>query len=159
VRRWLRRLLLGARDVWERAKNERASPGQIGWAVGVGVFAGCTPLLGLHGWVALGLATFARLNRLWAWIGSRVSNMVILPWIALGEIQSAHWLRTGKLVPLTARDALREGATLLLDWCIGSLLVGSALGLVLGLVAYAYARRRARALDATRPGGPQATPS
>jgi uncharacterized protein len=139
------RLLGRARDVWERAKSERASPRQIGWAVGVGVFAGCTPLMGLHGWLALGLATLVRLNRLWAWIGSRVSNMFILPWIVLTEIQSVHWLRTGALVPMTVRDAVREGPSLLLDWCMGSVLVGSLLGLVLGLCAYLYARRRATA--------------
>lgn len=132
--------------MWQRAKNERGSPRQIGWAVGVGVFAGCTPLVGLHGWVAIGLATVARLSRLWAWIGSRVSNLLILPWIVFAEIQSAHWLRTGILVPLSVTDALREGPALLLDWCVGSVFVGPALGLSLGFVAYLYARRRAKAV-------------
>ena len=144
MREWFRKTWPQTRALWERAKSERASPGQIGWAFGVGVFAGCTPALLVHGWVALGLATLFRLNRLFAWIGSRVSNFVILPWIVLAEIQIAHRLRTGAFLALTKEDVLQQGPALLLDWCLGTLPVGGALGLLLGLLAFAISAFRAR---------------
>src|SRR5689334_4218671 len=87
------------RKLWEKtkalyraAKAERASPRELFWAVFVGVFAGCTPAVGVHGPLALGLATLFRKNRLWAWLGSRISNMIILPFIAIAEVQVAHRL-------------------------------------------------------------------
>ena len=158
MRAYLRRLWLHTRALWVRAKSERASPGQIGWAFGIGVFAGCTPALLVHGWVALGLATLFRLNRLFAWIGSRVSNFMVLPWIVLAEIQVAHRLRTGAFLTITKEEALAQGPALLLDWCLGTLPVGGALAIVLGLVAYVVAAVRARR-RAARAGAPEEAPT
>jgi uncharacterized protein (DUF2062 family) len=138
--RWRSRL----RELWRRAKTERASPRQIGLAIALGVFVGCTPAVGVHGWVAVGLATLFRLNRLFAFIGSRVSSIFVLPWIVLAELQIAHKLRTGEYLQLTADEAMKQGPALLLDWCIGTVPVGIALAIVLGLIAYVTARARQR---------------
>jgi len=138
--RWLDRVRL----LWKLAKTERASPPQVAWAVGVGVFAGCTPAVGVHGWVAVGAATLFRLNRLYAFLGSRISSIVILPWIVLAEIQVAHRIRTGSFVALTKKDVLDHAREYLLDWCIGTLPVGGALAAIFALSAYAWAVRRAR---------------
>lgn len=142
-----RRLLLRIKTLWNLARNERASPKELAWAVALGVFAGCTPAVGAHGWVALGLATLFRKNRLFCWIGSRVSNFVILPWIVIAEVQLSHRLRTGGFVELHESDALEKAPTLILDWILGSLPVGIALAaLVGGLSFYAFRfrdRRRA----------------
>jgi uncharacterized protein (DUF2062 family) len=124
------------------ALNERASPGGIGWSIGVGVFVGCTPLIGFHAGVAVVAATLFRLNRLWAFVGSRVSFFLIMPWIVLAEIQSAHRLRTGTWAPLFTENVLEHAREWLLDWCTGTLLVGGPLALALGFLAYALARRR-----------------
>jgi hypothetical protein len=152
VRAFLRKLWQRARELWERAKSERASPRQIGWAVAVGVFAGCTPAVGFHGWVALGAATALRLNRLFCWIGSRISNMVFLPFIVLAEIQAGTLVRTGRLLPLRAHDALARGPALLLDWCVGCVPVGALLATLLGLAGYGVAWRRARRATPRTPG-------
>lgn len=72
-----RRAFARTRELWERAKREHSTPREVGWSVGVGLFCGCTPFLGLHMWIALGLASPFRLNRLWAFLGSRVSSNVI----------------------------------------------------------------------------------
>jgi uncharacterized protein (DUF2062 family) len=157
VRARLRRFWKRARDLWERAKNERASPGQIAWAVGIGVFSGCTPAMGVHGWVAVALATIFRLNRLWAFIGSRISSFLVLPWIILAEIQLAHRLRTGHFLTITKDDALKQAGELLLDWCLGTIPVGGALALFFGLLAYVVARARAsRRKAATEAPAPDA---
>ncbi len=130
------------RILWKRAKEEHATPRAIGWAVAIGVFAGCTPALGVHGWVALGLATLLKKNRMWTWIGSRVSNIFVLPWIVLAEIQVAHRVRTGAWVPVTVDDVFDRAPELLLDWCLGTIPVGVGLGILLGLFAFAVASYR-----------------
>jgi uncharacterized protein (DUF2062 family) len=137
LRRWLETLV----GLWERAKNERSTPYELGWAIGVGVFAGCTPFFGFHMWVALALATLLRLNRLWAFVGSRVSFTPLFAFITFCEIESAHLLRTGTWAPLTPHDALDHGKELLADWFLGTILVGVMLGAALGLAASLAARR------------------
>jgi hypothetical protein len=92
-------------------------------------------------WIALLLATIFRLNRLWAFIGSRVSSNVIFAWIAFVEIELAHHVRTGKWAQLTAHDALADGRHLFRDWLVGALVLGLVLGTVLGLLAYVAAMR------------------
>lgn len=158
LRRLWEKLLL----VWKLAKSERASPREIGWAVFWGVFAGCTPAVGFHGPLALGVATLVRKNRLWAWIGSRISNMVILPFIAIAEIQVAHLVRTGAMVSITREDALAQARELLVDWLLGTIPVGGALGAIFGLAAWAWAARRARQApreeDVTPPRTPASDP-
>jgi uncharacterized protein (DUF2062 family) len=137
-----RRLWEKLKLLWKLAKSERATPREIGWAVGIGAFAGCTPAIGVHGPLAMGLATLAKKNRMFAWLGSRISNMIMLPFIALAEVQVAHRIRTGMYLDITRETALDQAPNLLLDWCIGMFPVGGAIGLVMGLLAYAVALRR-----------------
>ncbi len=141
-----------ARAVFRAALREHATPREVGWSVGIGVFCGCTPFIGLHMWLALGLTTLLRLNRLWSFVGSRVSTSVMAYAIAFAEIDLGHHLRTGAWVNLAWRDVLAHGRELLGDWCLGSVLVGTGLGVILGLVSY---RLRARALSRRTPGEPR----
>ncbi len=147
--RWVDRVRL----LWRLAKSERASPPQVAWAVGTGVFVGCTPAIGLHGWIAVGAATLFRLNRLYAFLGSRVSSVFVLPWIVLAEVQLAHRVRTGSFVALTKDDVLAHAKEFLLDWCVGTIPVGGALAVLFALAAYSWAARRARAKRAGVAGG------
>jgi uncharacterized protein len=140
----LRRLWEKLRLLWKLAKSERASPREIGWAVAIGAFAGCTPAVGFHGPLAMGLATLARKNRLFAWFGSRISNMVFLPFIALAEIQASHRVRTGAWLVVDRERILEQAPHMLLDWCLGLLPVGGVIALAMGLLAYVLARRRDR---------------
>jgi len=137
-----RRLWEKLKLLWLLARSERATPREIGWAVAIGAFAGCTPAVGVHGPLAMGLATLARKNRLFAWLGSRISNIFFLPFIALAEVQVSHRIRTGAFVDLTRENILSEAPHLLLDWCLGTFPVGIAFGILLGLSAYAFAHRR-----------------
>jgi uncharacterized protein (DUF2062 family) len=129
------------RALWQLARREHATPREIGQAVAVGVFVGCTPAIGFHGWIAVGLATLLRLNRLWAFLGSRVCTFFILPWIALAEVQLAHRIRAGRWVALTVDTALHEAPGLLVDWLAGAVLVGGVLAALLGAAAYVVAGR------------------
>jgi uncharacterized protein (DUF2062 family) len=123
--------------------SERSTPREVGLSVGVGVFCGCTPFVGLHMWIALAAATVLRLNRLWSFVGSRVSFSVVYLWLTFTEIELAHRLRFGAWAPLAPRDALGHGRELIGDWFLGCVLVGLPLAVALGLATYLAMRRRA----------------
>jgi uncharacterized protein (DUF2062 family) len=147
----------GLKSLWRAALHERATPRGIGSAVAVGVFVGCSPFVGAHAGIAFVAATLLRVNRLWAVVGSRVSFFLVLPWIVFAEIQSAHRLRTGEWAHLLSTNAVAGAKDWLLDWCLGALLVGSALALALGGVAYALAARRERLTPRTLAESPPPT--
>lgn len=158
----LRKLFVRLKTLWELARNERASPKELAWAIALGVFAGCTPAVGVHGWVALGLATLFRKNRLFCWIGSRISNFLILPWIVIAEVQLSHRLRTGSFVELHESDALEKAPALIVDWILGSIPVGMALAALLGVVsfyAFRFRDRRRQAREARESAEAEATRS
>jgi uncharacterized protein (DUF2062 family) len=121
------------------------------------VFVGCTPAIAFHGPIALVAATIFRLNRLWAFLGSRVSSVLTLPWIIYAEIQLAHRVRTGEWADIFGANALSRAPTMLLDWCLGTPPVGIALGATFGGGAYVFARRREKRA-ASLPADPGAPP-
>lgn len=139
-----RRLWQKLTTLWKLAKSERASPREIGWAVAIGAFAGCTPAVGIHGPLALALATLFKKNRLFAWLGSRISNMVFLPFITIAEVQISHRVRTGEWAVLDREHAMDNAGALLVDWCLGAIPVGITIGLVMGVSSWAFAHRRDR---------------
>jgi uncharacterized protein (DUF2062 family) len=138
------RFLQRVRDIWTLLWKEHTTPREIGLAVAMGVFVGCTPAFGFHGWIALGLATLFRLNRIWSWAGSRISNFLIYPWIAIGEIELGHFLRFGDHMRLTEKEVMSQRGKLIVDWLIGSLPVGIGGAIFFGGVAYGLAHLRMR---------------
>jgi uncharacterized protein (DUF2062 family) len=125
-------------DLWNRARAEHASPRQIAGAVAVGLLACCSPMLGFHCFIALGLATLFRVNRLWAAVASQASIFGLLraP-IVFAEIELGHYGRTRAWAPLDLRTIVVRAPSLMLDWALGAIpfcLVAAALG---GLVTYA----------------------
>jgi uncharacterized protein len=156
VPRLLSRFWRRTRELWDRALREHSTPREVGWSVAIGVFCGCTPFLGLHMWIALGLASLFRLNRLWAFLGSRVSTNVLFAWIAFCEIELAHRIRQNVWAPLAPSDVYARRAQLFGDWLVGTPLVGVPLATFFGLVAYALIRRRrARPITPHTPDEPR----
>jgi uncharacterized protein (DUF2062 family) len=139
------------RDLWERAKREPSTPRQVGLSVGIGAFTACTPFIGLHFWISLGLATLLRLNRVWAVVGSRLSMTPILLLTTFSEIQVAHRLRTGTWVAMNWHQAFDHGRELMFDWITGTILVGGPIAITVGLVAYSLARRWQHRLNQRTP--------
>jgi uncharacterized protein (DUF2062 family) len=135
-----RDLIDRGRALLVQAKNEHSSPREVGFAVATGVFSACTPFLGFHMWIALALATVFRLNRLWAFLGSRISIVPVFLLISFCEIELGHRLRKGKWVAMSVHDALAHGRELGVDWALGTVLVGVALAAAVGLAAYGVAR-------------------
>ncbi len=137
-----RRLWEKIKRLWNGALSERASPREIGWAVALGAFVGCTPAVGLRPWIAVALATIFRFNRLFAYLGSHTSNIALMPFIALAEVQVSHRLRTGAWMDIDRAHIVDQAPSLLLDWCLGTIPVGLTVAGLLGLLGYALARRR-----------------
>jgi uncharacterized protein (DUF2062 family) len=131
------------RVLWERAKNEHSTPSEIGWSVAFGALAGCTPLIGLHMWIAMGLATLFRKNRLWAFLGSRLSTSPVLACIVFFEIEIAHRIRTGVYASMTIDSAISHGPELLRDWIGGTMIVAPIVAAAAGLIAWRIALRSA----------------
>jgi hypothetical protein len=92
-------------------------------------------------WVAMGLASIFRLNRLWAFLGSRVSFTPLYAWIVFCEIETAHRLRFGGWAPLAPKQVVAHATELLGDWLLGVALLGTAAGIAAGVIAYVAARR------------------
>jgi uncharacterized protein (DUF2062 family) len=154
MRAWLSGLMRRGGRLWQRALDERSSPGEVAWSIAIGVVAGCTPLIGLHMWIAMALATLLRKNRLWAFVGSRVSATPFVALIAFAEIELAHHLRQGAWIPLAPREALAHGKELLLDWFLGTAVVAPVLAAAFGGAAYAAMRRWPRLTRRAPPGAP-----
>jgi uncharacterized protein (DUF2062 family) len=146
----LTRLLSKLRGLWRTALAEHATPRDIAWAVGIGAFIGCTPAVGIRPWIAIGVATLLRKNRLFAYFGSHTSNLLMTPFIMLAEIQLSHRWRTGTWVDIDRAHILDLAPTLLLDWCLGTIPVGLAVALALGGLAFVLARRRDARAATTR---------
>jgi uncharacterized protein (DUF2062 family) len=143
------------RDLWERAKREPSSPREVGLSVALGAFIACTPFLGFHFWIALALAHLLRLNRVWAMIASRLSSTPILLLTTFAEIETAHRLRTGSWVAMDWHSAFAAGRELVLDWILGTPLIGLPVATCVGLGAAALARRWQRLKPHTPPAPPQ----
>jgi uncharacterized protein (DUF2062 family) len=150
----LSKLFRGIRSLFVRALQERASPVEVGLSVALGVFCSATPFIGFHLWMALGLSTLLRLNRIWAMLGSRATTMPILPVVVFMEVELAHHVRTGGWAPITPHEALAHAGEYLLDWVLGTPLVGGVYAAAVGGAAYALARWRQQRLTTRRPGEP-----
>ncbi|MGH7293711.1 MAG: DUF2062 domain-containing protein [Polyangiaceae bacterium] len=154
MRRSLTRLWTRTRELWERARREHSTPREVGWSVAVGFFSGAMPLVGFRMWIALGLASVLRLNRLWAFFGSRLCFSAVLVWIVFGEVELGHRLRAGSWADVAPADILAAGRGLLADWLLGVPLVAVPLSAAVGLVAYRVCRRTQAGVRRT-PGEPR----
>ena len=125
-------------------RSEGDSRGRESAAVGTGLLIGCTPFWGTHFFLCWGAGWLLRLNRLKIYLAANLINPLILPALLYAEIQTGAWLRRGQTVALT-----RESFATMSPWAVGgdlvvgSLVVGTAVGLVGALVTFA-ARRPTR---------------
>jgi uncharacterized protein (DUF2062 family) len=155
LRAWYSSITASARNLWQRAKSERASPPQIGWSFGIGVWVGFSPFVGFHLPIAFALATVLRLNRLWAMVGTRVAVTPLLVAAAFLEVETAHRLRTGATIPIAPSAVLAHGRELFWDWLLGACLLATPTAVVLGLVAFGVARAQARRVTRRTPDEPR----
>jgi len=126
--------------ILHRYRTEGAGAGRQAWAVALGLFIGALPVYGFHLLLCVTIGGLFRLNRFKVYLAANISNPIVAPILTLAEIQAGAWLRTGHVYTRSTLDAIRLRG-LALDLVIGSVVVGAALAMAGGLLAYAAARR------------------
>jgi uncharacterized protein (DUF2062 family)/2-polyprenyl-3-methyl-5-hydroxy-6-metoxy-1,4-benzoquinol methylase len=126
--------------------TERTTPERVGWAVAIGVFIGMSPFYGFHLLMCLVVATLLRLNRALTYAAANISNPWFAPFLIAASIQVGHRVHTGAWLPLSfAQMRAVETGHFLRDWMIGSIVLGVALAVPAGVLAWlltrAYRRR------------------
>jgi predicted LPLAT superfamily acyltransferase/uncharacterized protein (DUF2062 family) len=129
-------------------KTQR-SPRRIAVAIGVGVLIGTSPFFGVHFLIVGAVAFIFRLNAAALFLGSQISIPPLAPFVVLGSIWMGHRILMGLgfPAPLENLDKLapKEIVTTALhhfgQWLLGSLVLGTLLGVVFGGLAYFAARR------------------
>jgi uncharacterized protein (DUF2062 family) len=125
------------RRTFYELRTEGQGPGREAWAIGAGLFIGCSPFYGFHLLISWVCGRLLGLNRLKVYLAANISNPVVAPVLLFAEIQTGAWLRTGSFLALTLQTVktttpLQFGADLLL----GSAVIGGVLGGIGGLVTY-----------------------
>jgi uncharacterized protein (DUF2062 family)/SAM-dependent methyltransferase len=137
------------RDLLYHLRTEGGSPGRVAAAVGIGVFIGCSPYLGLHLFLCLLVARLLGLNRMLTYLASHISLPGVWPLLILAEVQLARRLRGARL--LTVHSFHPNEMWHLAWWkqfggdaVVGSLLVGAVLAVAFAVPTYRIALRRSR---------------
>lgn len=114
-------------------RTEASGPAREAAAIGTGVFIGSLPVFGFHLMICLVVGRLFRLNRLKLYMAANISNPLMAPLLILTELQAGSLARSGGLTPLTL-DAVRriDPWTFGGDLLLGSVIVGAALGLIIG---------------------------
>ncbi len=140
------------RGAWRAAVGPTRDPRAVARGVAAGLLVAPTPVLGLHTWMALGLAAALRANRPAALLASNLSNpLTFLPLVLL-DVRVGTWL-LGRPLPALAAGELsraRLGEALLAAW-VGAVVLGLALALAGYPAALALARRRLAAAAGNQP--------
>jgi uncharacterized protein (DUF2062 family) len=122
-------------------RTEGDSRGREAFAIGLGLFIGCTPLWGVHFGVCWLAGAVFGLNRLKMYLAANVINPLIVPPLLYAEVQAGSLVRRGEWVALswdmiTSQRVWDFGA----DLAIGSVVIGVIVGVVGGVVTYAVRR-------------------
>ncbi|UCE58698.1 MAG: DUF2062 domain-containing protein [Phycisphaerales bacterium] len=131
---------LSLRD-WRRSLmilfSEGSSPRALAAAAALGIFLGTLPLIACHSVVIVFCAMRLRLNRL---LALNVSHLCAPPFVPALAIEVGFFVRNGRwLTEFSMQTLGRELHHRLLDYLLGSLIVGPILALVAGAVVFVHA--------------------
>jgi uncharacterized protein (DUF2062 family) len=117
--------------------REHSTPAGLAVAASVGVFLGAVPLLFVHSLVILYVSTRLNLNKLMALNTQHICMPPVVPAIC---IELGFYMRNGLwLTDLSFETVFVQFGDRLLEWLIGSLIVGPVLGAVVGGIVYVAA--------------------
>jgi SAM-dependent methyltransferase len=118
-----------------RYRTEGDSPVRQALAVGLGLFIGCSPFIGFHLLLSLGLGWLFGLNRFKVYLAANISNPIVAPFLYAAEVQTGTWLRTGRFLTAARLDEVRLQG-LAIDILIGSVVIGLTLAVAGTLLTY-----------------------
>ncbi|HVU26416.1 MAG TPA: DUF2062 domain-containing protein [Verrucomicrobiae bacterium] len=116
-------------------------PARLALAVGIGLFCGIAPLWGIQMLTTVTIAHWLRLNKAIALLASNISIPPVIPFILYGELVLGHWLCTGNTLNFSTHDISRQLIWQYFgEWCVGSLVLATALGVLGTIATYSVAR-------------------
>lgn len=130
------------KEQW-RVLRGRNTPGRLSISIALGVFIGCLPLYGLHIWLCLAVCLPLRLDAVAAYFAANISIPVVAPFLIFAEIETGSYLLRGVGAPLTIEGVKHLGiGGFLAEAALGSVVVGGALALFFGGLAWLITRKR-----------------
>jgi uncharacterized protein (DUF2062 family) len=143
----LKGLRARVRALFTALLHEHTAPARLAAAVLVGCIVGCTPLFGLHIVVCLALAWALRLNKLVVYGAANLSMPPLVPLLGFVSVQLGERILHGRWLALRRADfqlaQVRALAKLFfVDWMVGGLVLGTAIGLVAGGLTFAILSAR-----------------
>ena len=139
-------------DLGRLILSQHRSPGRVAWALWLGVVVGCTPTFGVQILICVLLATLLRLNLPIMYAAANVSSPPMVPLIGFAAVQLGELVRHGHFASLSrsdfAADRLHDTVVRFFwAWLRGGVVLGGAIGAVVGGLAYLYLRRRPPSVD------------
>ncbi|HBL30491.1 MAG TPA: hypothetical protein DD490_26955 [Acidobacteria bacterium] len=133
------------RELLYRLRTEGDTPGRLAGSVALGVFIGCSPFIGLHFLLCVLFARLLRLNQILTFLAANISLPMIWPFLVIGEIQLARFLRGAPFLSLRPADLGQVDLWHFAgDLLLGSLVGGALLAAAFALPTWWFARRRRR---------------
>lgn len=130
-------LLLHPLKLFKLLLHEHTTPLQIATAVWLGIFMGALPLIAVHTLAIIYACHKLHLNKMAAVAASQLCMPPLVPFLC---IQIGFFLRYGHfLSEFTMETLVHQVGFRLWEYLLGSLLLGPALGLVVGLASYVAA--------------------
>jgi uncharacterized protein (DUF2062 family) len=128
--------------------HESNTPAALGVAVAVGCVVGTTPFFSVQTAIAILLAAVFRLNKLATVVGSFVTTPPFNVPIIWASVELGSLMLDGAVRPWPEKIDHAFARAVLLEWLVGGLVVGSALGVLFGfLTAWIVTRRRRAAAN------------
>ena len=110
------------------------SPRRLAAAGALGVILGALPLISFHTIAIILVAGFLRFNKI---VAVSTSQLCMPPFIPALCIEVGHFLRHGRLLTEISLETLgHQGLERFQEWFLGSLLVGPAMGMLLGAIIF-----------------------
>lgn len=129
-------------EIHYRLRTEGQSPAQKAWAVALGTLVGCVPIYGLHLVLCAVLARLLSLSRMTAYLAAHINNPLTAPFLLYVEYGLGHFLFTRNWPRFDPASLRAAGlGRISLDVLAGALVLGLALGALLGGISYAIGRR------------------
>jgi uncharacterized protein (DUF2062 family)/SAM-dependent methyltransferase len=128
------------RRVFYDLRTEASGPARDAAALGVGILIGCSPFYGFHLLLVWSVGWLLRLNRLKMYLAANISNPLFSPLLVLSELQAGAWARRQDFHQLSLSEIRTTNVWVYGgDLLLGSVIVGTILGLTVAAATYATA--------------------
>lgn len=123
------------RALWRQIRNDPASRSTAATGVGLGAFIGSLPCFGVHAILGVYLAKRLNLHPLTVVAGTQISMPPMSPLIILASIWVGFTilhLKMPMLSDFTDLSIPQLFGQVILEWTVGSIVVGTVLGIIMG---------------------------